>query len=90
MIQKNKMSRESRMVPVELANGKRGHCDPEIQTLVQALNDGGFQTIASCSGHGHRPATIALADGREILVLRNYEESRSLDKNWPSINGERL
>ncbi len=83
-----KTSRESKMVTVILANGKQGHCDPEIRDMVQALNNGGFQTIASCSGHGHRPATIALADGRELLVLRNFKEARSLDKNWTDINGE--
>jgi len=76
------------MVPVTLTNGKAAHVDPEIQRLVQILNDGGIQTIASCSGHGERPPTIALKDGREILVLRNFEEARSLDKLWPDINGE--
>jgi len=84
------MSRESQMVPVKLSNGKQGYCDPEIRDMVQCLNDGGFETIASCSGHGHRPATIALRDGREILLLRNYKEARSLDNLWPDINGEIL
>lgn len=82
------MSRESKMKPVKLTDGRIAHVDPEIQTLVQCLNDGGFETVASCSGHGHRPATIALNDGREILILRNFEEARIIGKNWPGINGE--
>ncbi len=84
------MSRESEMLPVYLLNGKVAYVDPEIQELIQVLNDGGFETIASCSGHGHRPGTIALRDGREILILRNYTEARSLDTLWPDINGERM
>lgn len=81
-------SRESKMVDVVLADGKKGWCDPEIQTLVQALNNAGLKTVASCSGHGHRPATIALDDGREILILRNFEEARSIGGLWNGINGE--
>ncbi|WP_339862287.1 hypothetical protein [Paremcibacter congregatus] len=82
------MSREDEMVPVTLTNCEIAYVDPEVRELVQILNDHGFQTIASCSGHGHRPATIALKDGREILILRNYEEARRLDRLWPDINGD--
>lgn len=84
------MSRESEMLPVVLTSGKIVYVDPEIQGIIQCLNAGGFETIASCSGHGHRPATIALRDGREILLLRNFTEARSLDTLWPDINGEIL
>jgi len=77
------------MAPVTLADGKQGWCDPEIKDVVQALNDIGLQTIASCSGHGHRPSTIALVDGREILILRNYAEARQVGRLFHGINGEK-
>ncbi len=86
---KRQETREGKMMPVKLTNGNTAYVDPEIQTIVQTLNDGGFQTIASCSGHGHKPATIALRDGRELLILRNFEEARMIGKNWPGINGEK-
>lgn len=59
--------------------------DPCIGRLVRAINNAGIQTVASCCGHGARPASIALEDGREILIMRDYEEARSLDHLWPPI-----
>jgi hypothetical protein len=44
------------------------HCDPCLTGLVRALYENGFPTVASCCGHGKRPASIALADGRWIYV----------------------
>lgn len=55
-------------------------CDPEIADLVQALNSSGVKTVASCSGHGHRPGNIALADGRELFILSNHDEARRVYK----------
>jgi hypothetical protein len=43
-------------------------CDPCLAPLIQALNNGGLPTVASCCGHGHRPGTVALRDGRHLLV----------------------
>lgn len=63
-------------------------CDPEIADLVLLLNIGGIRTIASCSGHGHRPGNIVLADGRELIIARNFEEARKIDRMFPGINGE--
>ena len=63
--------------------------DFEIAKIVKALNDGGVSTVASCSGHGWRPGNIILRDGRELFIIKNFEEARELDKNWPfTINGE--
>ena len=59
--------------------------DACIAPLVQALNDGGFQTVASCCGHGKRPGNIALEDGRELLILPNYEEARKLEHETTHI-----
>lgn len=74
-------SREELMVVIERdANGKPTvWCDPEIVGLVRALNAGGIRTVASCSGHGHRPGSIALADGRELIIAPDYETARKVD-----------
>ncbi len=85
------MSREAKMVSITLTNGKVAHADPEIAGIVQTLNDGGFQTKASCSGHGFRPGNIALCDGRELIIARNFKEARRIDRLFSlSINGERI
>ncbi len=64
-------------------------CDPEIADIVRALNKGGVKTVASCSGHGFRPGNIALADGRELIVARDFTEARKIGKMFPvDINGE--
>lgn len=61
-------------------------CDPCIAPLVAALNAVGMETVASCCGHGRRPANIVLADGREIIIARNFAEARSIDAMFPDIN----
>ena len=63
-------------------------CDPCLAPLVKALNVGGIATVASCCGHGRRPASVALADGRELLLV-DHESARVLDDLWPSINAPR-
>ena len=78
-------SREAAMAPV--ADGV--WCDPEIAPLVKALNKGGVATVASCSGHGHRPGNIILADGRELFIAADWDEARLIDQAFPvDINGE--
>lgn len=62
-------------------------CDPCIASLVEALNVVGLKTIASCCGHGRRPSNVILADGREIIVARSFEEARKIDAMFPNING---
>ena len=64
-----------------------GYCDPCLSEIVQALNDGGFQTISSCCGHGHRPGTIMLEDGREFLLLPDFDTARGLDHLWTASDG---
>lgn len=46
-------------------------CDPCLEPLVRALNDGGIPTVASCCGHGRGDGSVVLADGRE-LVIREF------------------
>lgn len=63
--------------------------DKCIQPLVKALNDAGLETIASCCGHGFRPTNIALKDGREIIILPDFETARKVDKLFPKdIQGQ--
>jgi len=83
-------SRESSMVVLERDEyGKPAvWCDPEIADLVSALNEAGIRTVASCSGHGHRPGNIMLADGRELVIARDFDEARKIDAMFPGINGE--
>lgn len=63
-------------------------CDPCIEPLVRALNDGGLRTIASCCGHGRRPSSVVFSDDRVLLVLSSIEDYDSLAGLWPGINGE--
>lgn len=63
--------------------------DEEIRPLVQALWNAGIATVASCSGHGHRPGNIALADGRELVIAPDFETARQIDRLFPlDINGD--
>lgn len=43
-------------------------CDPCIAPIVTALNSAGIRTSASCCGHGRLAPSIALADGRWVLL----------------------
>jgi hypothetical protein len=64
-------------------------CDPEIADIVSALNAAGIATVASCSGHGHRPGRISLADGRELILPRDEVDTRLIEAAFPTnINGE--
>ena len=83
--------REAAMVVVDPGSPERlGRdgvwCDPCLIPLVKALNDGGVRTIASCCGHGHVPfGSIALADGRELLILPDYDSARTAERTL-SVN----
>ena len=84
--------REARMVT--LRRDETGKptvwCDPEIADLVEALNTESIGTIASCSGHGHRPGFIALRDGRWLMVFDNQDHMRAAESAYPfDINGVR-
>ncbi len=69
--------------------GKLREIDAEIFPLVKALNEGGIGTIASCSGHGNKPGSVCLADGREIILARSHAEARAIEQLFPDIHGER-
>ena len=79
---------------IRLSRPRRGRThapvDPCIALLVQALNNGGVQTTASCCGHGHRPGIINLSDGREMIVMPDFKTSRRIDHPFPDIHGNRM
>lgn len=81
-------NREEAMVVIAVsAEGKPTvWCDPCLAELVCALNAAGIRTVASCCGHGYRPGVICLADGRELIVCKGYEETRALERLWPVNN----
>ena len=49
------------------------HIDSCIAQLVKDFNRIGLVTIASCCGHGKRPGSIVLADGRHFEILPDRE-----------------
>ena len=55
---------------------KKYDVDNCIVPLVKALNDAGVETVASCGGHGRQYGNIALADGRELLIVPDYAAGR--------------
>lgn len=68
------------------ANGAQRDIDRCIAPLVSALNEAGIATVACCCGHGIRPGSIALADGRELIIAPNYETARIAEKSFPPVN----
>lgn len=64
-------NREAAMVTIRTdENGEPTvWCDPCLSQLVTALNDGGMPTRASCCGHGTHVVSVALADGRWLVVM---------------------
>jgi hypothetical protein len=82
--------RESKMITLRTDESGKPTvwCDPEIADLVNALNTGELSTVASCSGHGHRPGRISLKDGRELLVM-NSEQVDVVERLFATdINGQ--
>ena len=62
-----------------------------IAPLVQALNDAGIETIASCCGHGKLTGNIVLGDNRVLEIHPDFniwiKEQHA--KNKINIHGER-
>lgn len=54
-------------VPMPL-RGRRQDVDVCIADIVAALNAANIQTMASCCGHGEQDGSVALEDGRELIV----------------------
>ena len=66
-----------------------GHVDPCIAPLVQVLNYGGFQTIASCCGHNRIPGNVIFEDNtpgmRGLMIIRNDYEWDIVSKALCSV-----
>ena len=60
-------------VEILTIGGQPIEVDAEVADLVRVLNENGFPTRASCSGHGRLPASIILRDGRELHIARSRE-----------------
>lgn len=73
-------------IDIKLTDGRIKSCDACIQPIVQLFNDYGMQTMASCCGHGKQNTSIILCDGREVLILRNFEDTRMVDGLFPPLN----
>lgn len=76
-------------LPVKLhstAEGENKICsvDPCIQPLVQAINDAGIRTLNSCCGHGVRPTSIVLEDGRYLMIL-SQEDHDIISNRYPAL-----
>lgn len=73
------------------ARQKRVGIDSCIAGIVRALNDGGTPTIQSCCGHGHLPGRITLADGRELVVLPDFDSATEFFRGYGvDIHGEQI
>ncbi len=59
---------------------KKIDVDSCIADIVQALNDSGISTIASCCGHNHGPGIISLQDGRQMILINDMNEALNLIK----------
>jgi len=86
--------REAAMViiegtPIPGVTTKVGSCDPCLLPLIQALNDAGFYTVASCCGHTRRPGRITLADGRELFLVADFEAATELSLLIPGDINDR-
>jgi len=59
-------------IRVKLFKKRKGSCyalvDSCIAPIVQALNDAGIETIASCCGHYKINGSIVLLDDRELVI----------------------
>ena len=61
--------------------------DECIRPMINALNAGGIETVASCCGHRNTIGTIALKDGRELLIAKDFETARKINSHFPDIHG---
>lgn len=53
--------------------------DACLVPLIEALNNAGISTVASCCGHGKKAANIILSDGRELFLVSDSANSRKLE-----------
>lgn len=61
-------------------NGNLRRIDSCIANIVRGLMISGAEPIASCCGHFNRWGSIILNDGRELLIVPDYDTARAFDK----------
>lgn len=57
---------------------KKVEIDNCIYWIVKALNDNGIPTVASCCGHGNGLGTIALEDGRCLVIAPTLQAAEAI------------
>ncbi len=67
-------------------SGRTRNIDKCLVPLIKALNYAGMVTVASCCGHGKRPGSVILADGRELLICPDQKTARKMDKMFPALS----
>lgn len=81
------MCEHGKTVEMELG-GRVWSVDACVAPLIQALNQGGIPTVASCCGHGRIHGVISLQDGRELVIM-TVDERRIHFWQFPhTIHGE--
>ena len=55
-----------------------------IAPIIQAFNDVGLETVASCCGHGKQPGRISLRNGKDIFIF-DFEQAQKVTKMFPPI-----
>jgi len=68
-------------VVVQLAKGPVD-VDRCLAPLIVALNQAGLATRACCCGHGDVLGSVALWDGREIILAPCWETARAIERNF--------
>jgi len=58
----------------DLAGWHQRKIDKCIAPIVDALQKGGINMVASCCGHGKAPGLITLVDGREVYIFPGNKE----------------
>jgi hypothetical protein len=66
--------------PKEYSKRKFAYIDSCIFPIVKALNKAKIETVSSCCGHNKGLGGIMLKDGRELLIIKNYNTARKLEK----------
>ena len=79
------MCKQDNEKEIKLTDGRIKSCDECIQPIVQLFNDYGLQTTASCCGHKKQNGSIVLKDGREILIIENYNDARMINGLFPPL-----
>ncbi len=58
--------------PMPISKRTQIFVDGCIADLVQALNNFKIETIGCCCGHNKANGEITLADGRQLIIIQNY------------------